>query len=371
VGAPTGASARREPVSGPAGGEGWRWPAEWEPHAATWLSWPHNPETWPGRLEQVYPQYARMVDVLAAHERVRINVRDAAMEDDARRRLRRHGVDPDAGIEFHAIPTNDAWVRDHGPVFVLRRPAPGALPERVVLDFAYNAWGGKYPPFDLDDAVPRAVAARLGLPRLEPGLVLEGGSVDGNGRGTVLTTESCLLHPNRGPGRTREGMEALLARWLGARRVLWLGDGIEGDDTDGHVDDVTRFVAPDTVVTAVEDDPADPNHAPLARNLARLRGMRDQDGKPLAVATLPMPRPMRVAGQRVPASHANFYLANGVALVPVFGGPSDERALAVLRELLPDRDVVGIPSAELVFGLGAVHCLTQQEPAGGRPGAPG
>lgn len=341
--------------------EGWRWPAEWEPHRATWLSWPHNPETWPGRLERVYAPYAEMVGVLAAHEPVCINVRDAAMEDDARARLRAVGVDPDRNVAFHPVPTNDTWARDHGPVFLVRERE--GRRERAIVDFGYNAWGGKYPPFDLDDRVPERLAARLGLPRFEAGFVLEGGSVDGNGRGTVLTTESCLLNPNRGAGRTREGMERALARFLGARQVLWLGDGIEGDDTDGHVDDLTRFVDAGTVVTVVEDDPADANHVPLRENLARLRGMRDEAGKPLAVATLPMPPALYVAGQRCPASYANFYLANGVALVPVFSAPSDARALAVLRELLPGREVVGIPCSDLVYGLGAVHCMTQQEPA--------
>lgn len=354
-------AAGRVSVPAPSpGADGWRWPAEWEPHRATWLAWPHNPATWPGRLDRVYGPYARMVGVLAAHETVCINVRDARMEEAARARLRAEGVDPDRNVAFHPIPTDDTWARDHGPIFVVRDR--DGRRERAVLDFGFNSWGEKYGPFEQDDDVPRQVAEHLGLPRFETDLVLEGGSVDGNGCGTILTTESCLLHPNRGAGRTREGMEAALARYLGARHVLWLGDGIIGDDTDGHIDDLARFVDPGTVVTVVEDDPRDPNHPILAANLERLRRMRDQDGKPLAIATLPMPPPLLVDGQRCPASYANFYLANGVALVPTFEAPTDPRALAVLRELLPGREVVGIPCSDLVFGLGAVHCMTQQEP---------
>ncbi len=340
--------------------EGWRWPAEWEPHRATWLSWPHNPETWPGRLERVFAPYVEMVRVLAEHETVCINVGDEAMEEDARRRLAAGDVDVAGGVRFYRVPTDDTWVRDHGPVF-LNREREGRR-EQAIADFGFDSWGRKYGPWEQDDAVPARLAELLGLPRFQAGAVLEAGSIDGNGRGTILTTESCLLNPNRGAGRTRERMEALLRGFLGATNVLWLGDGIEGDDTDGHVDDLARFVDAGTVVTVVEEDARDPNYRPLRDNLARLRAMRDQDGKPLALATLPMPPPLFVAGQRCPASYANFYLANGVALVPTFDAASDARALAVLRELLPDRQVVGIPSSDLVYGLGAIHCMTQQQP---------
>jgi len=300
------------------------------------------------------------VRALAGRELVRLAVRDAAMELEARRALAHAGVDVDAVVELHRVPTDDSWLRDSGPIFLVRGEGPGR--ERLLAHFRFNGWGGKYPPFDLDQAVPRAVGDALRLPRVEIPFVLEGGSIDGNGRGTVLTTEACLLHPNRERRRTREQMERRLAEWLGATHVLWLGDGIVGDDTDGHVDDLARFVDAGTVVTAVEDDASDANHAPLAENLRRLKSMRDQDGKPLAVVPLPMPPRHVVEGQRCPASYANFYLANGCALVPTFGAPQDARALAILRECLPGRDVIGVPCGDLVLGLGTIHCLSQQEP---------
>ena len=341
--------------------QGWRWPAEWETHAATWLAWPHNPETWPGRLERAVGDFAAFVRELHFREIVRLLVTDEVMEERARRRLAAAGVEVDRGVEFHRIPTNDAWLRDSGPIFLLR--ARGGVRERALADFGFDCWGRKYEPWDLDDAVPARVAGALGLPRFAADFVLEGGSVEGNGMGTLLTTESCLLNTNRGPGRTREAMERRLGAWLGATNVLWLGDGIAGDDTDGHVDELARFVDPGTVVAAVEQDESDANFAPLAENLRRLRSMRDQDGKPLTVVPLPVPPALAIEGLHCPASYANFYLANGCALVPVFGVERDARALAVLRELLPGRDVVGIPCGNLLLGLGSLHCLSQQEPS--------
>ncbi|MCG8589789.1 MAG: agmatine deiminase family protein [Proteobacteria bacterium] len=339
----------------------WRWPAEWEPHAATWLSWPHNLETWPGCLADAEAAFAAMVRALCPHERVCINVVDAAMEDRVRALLADAGVAPDAPVACFEIPTDDAWVRDHGPIFVVRGEADAR--EVALLDFRFDAWGGKYPPWDRDDAVPAAVAGALGAARRPVEFVLEAGSIEGNGEGLVLTTESCLLNANRG-GRPRAEVEAVLRETLGAREILWLEDGVAGDDTDGHVDDLTRFVAPRTVVTATERDVADPNHAPLEANRRRLRAWRGVGGEALDVVELPMPPPVVHAGERLPASYANFYVANEVVLVPVFDVPSDARALAILRELWPGRDVVGIPARVLVRGLGAVHCLTQQQPAG-------
>ena len=350
---------------------GYRWPAEWEPHAATWLAWPKNPETWPGRLEAARDAFVAIVAGLVEAERVSIVVDDAAAEQAARERLAAGGVEVDR-VAFHPIATDDAWLRDTGPITVVRDAAPadtaagadatGTLPGRLALDFAFDAWGGKYPPWNRDAAVARQIAAAAGLPHRATDFVLEGGSIDGNGRGTLLTTESCLLHPNRG-ARTREAVERVLADWLGAKQVLWLGAGIAGDDTDGHIDDITRFVDPSTVVTVVENDAGDPNFAALRDNRQRLRTMTDTDGKPLSVVELPMPPRLHVAGEPLPASYANFYLADGVALVPTFACPSDDRALGVLRELWPDRRVVGIDCRDLVLGLGAIHCLTQSEPA--------
>jgi agmatine deiminase len=352
----------------------YRMPAEWEPHQATWLSWPHNVETWPGLdlLEQVLPAYARMVEVLARSETVHINVNDAAMEEQARALLRDAGA---AGaIQFHHIPTNDAWCRDHGAimviVMVLASPVPGPghsqtafAPTLVAIDWEYNAWGGKYPPFDLDNQVAARMAEALGVERVAGGMVLEGGSIDPNGAGVFLTTEACLLNPNRNPHLSRADIEQRLGAMLGAEQVIWLSQGIAGDDTDGHIDNLVRFVAADTVVAVVEEDPSEVNYLPLQENLAILRSWRDQRGRPLRVIELPMPPAITWQGQRLPASYANFYLANRVVLVPFYRHPHDERARQVLQECFPDREVVGIDATELAAGLGAFHCLTQQIPA--------
>jgi agmatine deiminase len=326
-----------------------RWPAEWEPHRATWLAWPHAPTTWPGHLAEAQTEYTGIVRALQGHEAVELLVRDAAMEESARKQLQRGGVDLERGVRFHHVPTNDSWLRDTGPIFVeddagLRR----------ALAFRFNAWGGKYPPWDLDDAVGSAVAALAGVACEGLAFVLEGGSIDGDGAGTILTTESCLLNPNR-EARTRTQMEERLARWLGARRVVWLGEGIAADDTDGHIDDCARFVAPGVVVAARAD--SGPDQEVLAENRRRLVAAG------LAVHDLPMPPVHRVGGEACPASYANFYLANGAALVPTFGAASDARALDVLRDVLPGREVIGVPCRTLVLGLGAIHCLSQQEPA--------
>ncbi len=337
---------------------GYRMPAEWAPHQATWISWPHNPETWPGVFEQIEPVMAQAVAALAEGETVRINVLNAAHQTRVEGFLSNARV-ARGSVVFHHFPTNDAWCRDHGAIFVTR---PGDQP-LAAIDCGFNAWGGKYPPWDLDDRVAAQMAAALGVPRHPAGMILEGGSIEVNGDGALLTTENCLLNPNRNPSLSRTEIEHRLHELLGVQQVLWLGDGIVGDDTDGHVDDITRFVARDTVVTAVEADPNDDNHRPLAENLERLEGMRLADGTPLKLISLPMPPALFHDGQRLPASYANFYIGNRVVLMPAFQAPADERAAAILAACFPGRKVVPIDCRKLVVGLGAFHCLTQQVPA--------
>ncbi len=335
-------------------------PAEWAPHRGTWLSWPHKEASWPGKFGPVPAIFARMVRHLADHEEVHINVAGPDMEQEVRRLLADEGAGA-GNVCFHHNPTNDAWCRDHGPIFVQRDGEHGR--EEAVVDWKFNAWGDKYPPYDLDDVIPTRIAREYGLPVFHPGIVLEGGSIEVNGRGTLLTTEACLLNPNRNPTLDRDAIEGYLRAYLGVRHILWLGDGIVGDDTDGHVDDLTRFVDERTVVTVVEDDPADENYEPLQENLERLRGMRDQDGRPLRVVTLPMPRALFHEEQRLPASYANFYIANGLVLLPTYDPDRDEEARHTLQELFPTREVIGIDCTDLVWGLGAFHCVSQQWPA--------
>ncbi|HYR57473.1 MAG TPA: agmatine deiminase family protein [Chthoniobacteraceae bacterium] len=338
---------------------GYRMPAEWEPHEATWLSWP-RPDgiSFPDSYERVVPTLAAMVHVLGTSEKVFINVCDDEHEQLVRSHLEKAHAKWDHVTFFH-IPTNEPWCRDHGPIFLTRAEEP----RMAIVDWAYNAWGWKYPPFEDDNAVPTRIAHQLAMPLFSPGMVLEGGSIDVNGAGSLLTTKSCLLNPNRNPDLKKKEIEQHLCDYLGVKNILWLGDGIEGDDTDGHVDDVARFVGPAAVVTAVEEDENDPNHHPLQMNLELLRTMEAQDGAPLAVHTLPMPRKMARDGQRLPASYANFYIANRVVLLPVFKDVHDKWAVAVLQKLFPTRKVVPIDCRELIWGLGAFHCLTQQQPS--------
>lgn len=337
---------------------GYRQPAEWVPHEATWLSWPHNRDSWPGVFAGVEPAMVEFVRELAACEPVYINVLDAEHERHVRKLLAR--AVPSERLRLFRFPTNDAWARDHGAIFVTR---PTAKEPRLAVDFDYNAWGGKYPPFDLDQEIGRQMAEALGVPRYaQPGVVLEGGSIEVNGEGALLTTEQCLLNPNRNPTLTRTDIERLLRDTVGVREILWLGEGIEGDDTDGHIDDLTRFVGPRTVVTVVEPNRADRNHAPLAAN-RRLLDTLAVGGRPLTVVELPMPAPQYLEQQRLPASYANFYIANGAVLVPTFGCPADDAACEILRDCWPGRRVVPIDCRVLIAGLGALHCLTQQVPA--------
>ncbi|MEO8463747.1 MAG: agmatine deiminase family protein [Gammaproteobacteria bacterium] len=337
---------------------GYRLPAEWASHEATWLSWPHNLDSWPGVFAGVEPAMTQFVGALAACEPVHINVLHAEHERHVRGLLAATAA-PER-LHFHQFPTNDAWVRDHGAIFVTR-----ATPDapRLAVDFGYNAWGGKYPPFDLDREIGRQMAEALGVPRFaQPGVVLEGGSIEVNGEGALLTTEQCLLNPNRNPTLTKVDIERLLRDAFAVHEILWLGDGIEGDDTDGHIDDLTRFVSRDTVVTVVEPNRADPNHAVLDANLRKLATLR-VGGRPLTVVELPMPEPQYLEDQRLPASYANFYVANGAVLVPVFGCAQDDVACAILRDCFPRRCVVPVDCRVLIAGLGALHCLTQQVPS--------
>ena len=345
---------------------GFHMPAEWERHDATWLGWPHNADDWPGKLQVIPWVYAEIVRQLAPGELVRILVNSALHERAARHVLGRTGVDL-RRVEFLRFPTNRGWTRDFGPLFV-RRSAP--RPELAIVRFRFNGWA-KYRDWAKDDRTAERAAARLKLPlfRARAGsrdVVLEGGSIEGNGRGTFLTTEECLLDPAvqvRNPGLSREELETVLKDQLGAVNVLWLGQGIAGDDTHGHVDDVCRFVNPRTVVLCREPDAGDANYRPLAENRERLAGMRLEDGSKLEVVELPMPAPLSFAGQRLPASYANFYIGNAAVLVPTFNDPQDRVALGTLAELFPDRPVVGIHAVDLVWGLGTLHCLTQQQPS--------
>ena len=341
-------------------------PAEWEPHHATWIGWPHNAGDWPGKFAPIPWVYGEIVRKLVPGEVVRILVNSAAHERQARRVLERVGVDS-ARIEFFRLPTNRGWTRDYGPLFV-RRERP--RPEVAIARFRFNAWA-KYPDWKRDDQVPERVAKRLGLRLLraragDRDVVLEGGSIDVNGRGTLLTTEQCLLDPAvqvRNPGLSRVELERVLRDHLGVTNVLWLSRGIAGDDTHGHVDDLCRFVEARTVVLCSETNSRDANYRALQENRERLEGMRLEDGAKIEVVPLPMPAPLYFEGQRLPASYANFYIANGAVVVPTFNDPNDRVALGLLGELIADRPVVGIHAVDLVWGLGTLHCLTQQEPA--------
>lgn len=333
---------------------GYRWPAEWEPHAATWVSWPHNRNSWPGKFELVPPQFAALVRSVAEVEPVHVLAGGEAVLAEAQQYV---GDLPN--VTLHPIATNDAWCRDHGPTFLIGPPDdPPAL-----IDWEYNAWGGKYPPFDLDNAVPRQIAELQQRRRFAPRIVLEGGAIEGNGCGTLLTTESCLLNPNRNPELSRHEMEQFLVDYLGVRKVLWLADAeLAGDDTDGHIDQLARFVNPVTIVAASEENRDDSNYHPLQSIHRQLQAMTDQDGRPLEIHRLPLPQPKFVGEQRVPASYLNFYIANDLVVVPQFEDPADRVAIEILSRLFPDRRVRGVPSLDLIWGLGSFHCLTQQEP---------
>jgi agmatine deiminase len=374
---------------------GYRMPAEWEPHAATWLAWPHYHGDWPGKFEPIPWVYAEIIRHLAKHERVELIVNDAASERHARKVLDRANS-LSSNIRFHCWPTNRVWLRDSGCIFVKQQPGVARPDSRgrlspqghreLALKFRFNAWA-KYSNRRLDDKIGSLMSKikdptlfrksrerRVGQPsditQIFPTssgkrIVLEGGSIDVNGAGTILTTEECLLSKvqQRNPHMSRVDYEKAFADYLGASHTIWLGRGIVGDDTHGHVDDLTRFVARDTVVTMVEPNSKDPNHAPLRANLRRLQSARDQDGKQLTIVEIPMPQAVVFEGRRLPASYANFYIANGVVLAPVFNRANDRIALNTLSELFPSREIIPIYSGDFIWGFGAMHCMTQQQPA--------
>ena len=362
---------------------GFRMPAEWAPHAATWLAWPHNPNDWPGKFAPIPWVYCDIVRHLSRVEQVHICVEDAAAARRAASMLRRAGANL-ASVHLHEWPTNRVWTRDSGPIFLTRpseltRPADSERGSNyvtsAVTNWRFSAWA-KYDDWQLDDQLPERAAALLDLPMWTPTLrhglggeyrvVLEGGSIDVNGAGVLITTEECLLSPiqARNAGVTREELEQVFSDYLGIEQVLWLNRGAAGDDTHGHVDDITRFVSENVIVTATEPDTSDENHEPLAENLDRLRSARNLRGETYNIVELPMPRPVIFDGQRLPASYANFYIANRLVLAPTFNDPHDRLALNTLAELFPDREVVGIHCGDLIWGLGALHCMTQQQPAG-------
>lgn len=346
------------PVAAP-GEIGYYFPAEFAPHVATWLSWPHKEASWPGKIETIFPYYSAFVKELTRGELVRINVADDIMKAKATQHLENAGVPMDK-VEFFIHPTNDAWCRDHGPAFLIK---PGAEIPRVIVDWGYNAWGDKYPPYDLDDQIPSRIGHRFNIPVYHPDIVMEGGSVEFNGKGTLLTSTACLLNPNRNPHLNQDQIESYLRRYYGVEQILWVDEGIVGDDTDGHIDDTVRFVNEDTVLTVVEENRSDENYELLQHNLKQLKQMRLLNGKQLNIVELPMPDALVWEDQRLPASYANFYIANKSVIVPTYRCAADEKAIRIIQDCFPDREVVGIDSTEIIWGLGSFHCLSQQEPA--------
>lgn len=337
---------------------GYYFPAEFAPHVAMWLSWPHKEASWPGTIHKIYPYYCEFIKEVSKSEIVRINVSDEAMKNFAISHLQKANADL-TNIEFYFHPTNDAWCRDHGPAFLIN---PSAKEKKVIVDWNYNAWGNKYPPFDLDDVIPTLIGKQFDLPVFHPGIVMEGGSVEFNGNGTILTSKACLLNKNRNPHLNQQEIEKYLYDYYGAEQILWVDEGIVGDDTDGHIDDTVRFVNEDTVLTVIETNKQDENYGILQDNLHQLKKMRLLNGKQLNIVELPMPDAVVFENQRLPASYANFYIANHAVIVPTFNCHKDDKALSIIQECFPTRQVIGIDSTEIIWGLGSFHCLSQQEP---------
>lgn len=337
---------------------GFSFPAEFAPQRAMWLSWIHKEASWPGKIETVYAPYCEFIKVVAKNQQVCINVADETMKNFAIEQLMLAGC-PLSSVFFYFHPTNDAWCRDHGPAFLINK----ATNEKAIVDWGYNAWGGKYPPYDLDDVIPTLIGKELGLRVFHSNIVMEGGSVEFNGAGTILTTTACLLNKNRNPHLSQSEIEQYLLEFYGQQQVLWLGEGIVGDDTDGHIDDITRFVNEDTVLTVVEENKQDENYELLQDNLKQLKSLRLLNEKQLNIVELPMPAPVVYDDQRLPASYANFYIANKSVVVPTFrDAKNDDRALQIIQSCFPTREVVGIDSTDIIWGLGSFHCLSQQEP---------
>jgi agmatine deiminase len=333
-------------------------PAEWEPHEATWLSWPHNVETWPGkRLAKVEDTYLQMLEGLLPNEKVHLLVAGLTEAGKVEGRLKKMGIRT-KNLILHLIPTVDTWIRDYGPTFVVNRDKE----EKAWNKWIFNAWGGKYPSL-MEDTHVFEDKSLIGHRNFDVGIILEGGSIEVNGAGTCLTTEQCLLNKNRNPKLSREEIENYLKDYLGVSNIVWLGEGIAGDDTDGHVDDITRFVNPSTILTVFEEDAKDENYHPLKENWELLKSAEKPSGGKWEVLKFPMPGKIADGNIRLPASYANFYIANGVVLVPVYGHKNDNRAVKILQELFPKREILPIRCNDLVYGLGAIHCVSQQEPA--------
>ena len=337
---------------------GFHFPAEWEKHTATWLSFPHKEASWPGKIETIYKPYCQFIKTVSEGEFVCINVLDNAMQSFATRHLIDASVDL-SKIKFYLHPTNDAWCRDHGPAFLINKKEQ----QKVIVDWHYNAWGNKYPPYDLDDVIPTLIGEKLGLQVFQPKIVMEGGSVEFNGAGTLLTSTCCLLNENRNPHLNQKQIEEYLHNYYGVENILWVDEGIIGDDTDGHIDDTIRFVNPDTVVTVVEENKNDDNYRLLQLNLKKLSKMRLQDGKQMNIIELPMPSAVICENQRLPASYANFYISNHAVVVPTYRDKNDDKALDIISNCFNDRKVIGIDSTDVIWGLGSWHCLSQQEPS--------
>ena len=338
--------------------QGFRFPAEWEKHEATWLTWPYRDDSFPGKLESAYPSYFQFIKQISKGEKVRINMPDKLQAAVIKSLLIKYEID-ESQVELFQHPSNDVWCRDHGPAFLVNKNISG---KKVIVHWGFNAWGGKY-PFDLDCQIPEKIAKHFRLDTYRPGIIMEGGSVDFNGAGTLITTTACLLNKNRNPQLLQKEIEEYLMRYYCVEQVLWLNDGIAGDDTDGHVDDITRFVNENTVATVIENNKLDENYSPLLENLSVLKNMRLLNGKQMNILELPMPDPVYYRGQRLPASYANFYIANSAVIMPTFRCKNDEIALSILEKAFPDRPVVGVDSVDIVWGFGSFHCLSQQEPA--------